>query len=150
MRKGLTYADVCIEPVYNNLESRSAPTLKTKLCLGMETGIPFIPANMDTVIGDELAMVIEDYGGIPIFHRFTDFDTKVGWINKFEGCFISSGIKEADIKEALHLVDLGLTGSNIGMAVNGRSLVLLSTNFAFLEPYMNLRLFGLVRTTNLP
>ena len=73
----------------------------TKLCVGVETELPFIPANMDTVIGDKLAQIIFERGGVPIFHRFTDFDTKVGWINDFEGCFISSGIKETEIKEAL-------------------------------------------------
>jgi IMP dehydrogenase len=71
---------------------------------------------MDTVIGDQLAQIIFERGGIPIFHRFTDFDTKVGWINDFEGCFISAGIKEDNIKEALRLIDLGLKGVCIDIA----------------------------------
>jgi IMP dehydrogenase len=116
MRQAYTYSDVCIEPVYNNVASRGEPTLRTKLCVGVEQDIPFIPANMDTVIGDQLAQIIFERGGTPIFHRFTDFDTKVGWINDFPGCFISAGIKEDDIKEALRLVDLGLTGVCIDIA----------------------------------
>lgn len=116
MRHAYTYSDVCIEPVYNNVASRGEPTLTTKLAVGVETELPFIPANMDTVIGDDLARVIWERGGVPIFHRFTDFETKVGWINNFEGCFISSGIKESDIKEALRLADLGLTGVCIDIA----------------------------------
>lgn len=116
MRRAYTYSDVCIEPVYNNVASRGEPTLTTKLCVGVETELPFIPANMDTVIGPALAKIIFERGGVPIFHRFTDFDTKVGWINDFEGCFISSGIKEPEIKEALRLVDMGLTGVCIDIA----------------------------------
>ena len=116
MKQAYTYSDVCIEPVYNNVASRGEPTLATKLCQGVETGIPFIPANMDTVIGTELAQVLIDKGGIPIFHRFTDFASKVHWVNTFEGCFISAGIKEDNIKEALRLVDLGLKGVCIDIA----------------------------------
>jgi IMP dehydrogenase len=107
---------VCIEPVYNNVESRGEPTLTTKLCVGVETELPFIPANMDTVIGPKLAKIIFERGGVPIFHRFTDFDTKVGWINDFEGCFISAGIKDSEIKEALRLADMGLTGVCVDIA----------------------------------
>jgi IMP dehydrogenase/GMP reductase len=116
VRQAYTYSDVCIEPVYNNVLSRAEPTLATKLCLGVETALPFLPANMDTVIGDKLAKIIFERGGIPIFHRFTDFDTKVGWINDFEGCFISSGIKDTDIKEAIRLIELGLEGVCIDIA----------------------------------
>lgn len=118
MRKAYTYADVSIEPVYNNVDSRMHETIsfKSKLAVGVETELPFIPANMDTVIGPELAKIIWERGGVPIFHRFTDFETKVDWINDFEGCFISAGIKENDIKEALKLADLGLQGVCIDIA----------------------------------
>jgi IMP dehydrogenase len=116
MRKGFTYAEVCIEPVYNNIGSRSEPTLKTKLCKGVETGLPFIPANMDTVIGDELATVLVERGGIPIFHRFTNFGNKVEWIKKFPGCFISVGIKKSELFDAERLIGEGLQGVCIDIA----------------------------------
>jgi IMP dehydrogenase len=91
-------------------------SLRSKLALGLETGLPFIPANMDTVIGPQLAKVITDKGGIPIFHRFTDFDTKLEWLEMFPECFISAGINERNIKEALALVDRGLKGVCIDIA----------------------------------
>lgn len=116
MRKGYTYSDVCIEPVYNNVNSRGEPTLATKLCLGVEIGIPFLPANMDTVIGTELAQILTDRGGIPIFHRFTDLETKRRWLADFPNCFISSGINEKNIKEVLSLIDKGLKGVCIDIA----------------------------------
>jgi IMP dehydrogenase len=118
MRRGYTYSEVCIAPVYNNVESRMDETisLKSKLAMGVETGIPFIPSNMDTVIGPQLAKIITDKGGIPIFHRFTDFKTKLGWLDVFPECFISAGINEKDIKEALILVDKGLKGVCIDIA----------------------------------
>lgn len=116
MRTGYTYEDVCIEPVYNNVNSRTEPTLNSLLCKGVEVKIPFIPANMDTVIGPELAKIIENKGGIPLFHRFADFDSKIEWLKTFPNCFISSGINEEQIKEALSLVDLGLKGVVLDIA----------------------------------
>lgn len=116
MRKGYTYADVCIEPVYNNIGSRSKPTLTTQLCAGVETGIPFIPANMDSVIGPELAKIIVSYGGVPIFHRFTDLETKKKWLEEFPDSYISLGIKGEDIYEVMELVDHGLQGVCIDIA----------------------------------
>jgi IMP dehydrogenase len=69
-------------------------------------GVPIIASNMDTVIGPELAQVMTDEGSIPIFHRFTTFDQKVEWLQLFPDAFISSGIKDDDIKEAIKLVEL--------------------------------------------
>jgi IMP dehydrogenase len=68
--------------------------------------IPILAANMDTVIGEELASTMTHYGSIPIFHRFTTFEQKVKWITRFPDCFISSGIKEEELKEAVRLVEM--------------------------------------------
>ena len=58
MRKGLTFDDVCLVPRYNNINSRTEPDLSTWLTRKIQVGIPLVPANMDTVIGSELAEVL--------------------------------------------------------------------------------------------
>ena len=36
--------------------------------------MPLVAANMDTVIGDELADLLIQNGGVPLFHRFTSLE----------------------------------------------------------------------------
>jgi len=104
--QGYTFSEVCIEPVYNNVGSRGKVSLETNLCQGVRMDVPILASNMDTVIGSELAQVLTDEGSVPIFHRFTTFDQKVEWLQLFPDAFISSGIKDDDIKEAIKLVEL--------------------------------------------
>lgn len=117
--RGYTFDEVSIEPVFNNVGSRRNPSLDlgTNLCKGVRMGIPILASNMDTVIGDELAGVLTEFGSVPIFHRFTTFEQKVEWINKYPDCFVSSGIREKEIKEATRLVEMhGLRGVCIDIA----------------------------------
>ena len=93
MQLGLTFDDVCIVPQFNNVPSRTEPDLSTWLTKTRELKMPLIPANMDTVIGEQLADVIIENGGIPIFHRFASLDTQLGWIKRYgRDMFISTGI----------------------------------------------------------
>ena len=66
----LTWDDVALVPQFNNVKSRSEPSLETWLTKSIKTGLPFIPANMDTVISPALAVIIHEYGGTSIMHRF--------------------------------------------------------------------------------
>jgi len=115
MRQALTFDDVALVPRYNNVESRTAPDLHTWLTKGLRVGNPLVPANMDTVIGPDLAQVVIANGGIPIFHRFTDLETQSGWVKKFEGrVILSCGIGKFD--EVDKLADLGPVGLCIDVA----------------------------------
>ena len=76
-KEALTYDDVCLVPQFNNIPSRTEPTLKTWLTTKTEVEMPLIPANMDTVIGDDLADIIIENGGCPIFHRFTTLEQQL-------------------------------------------------------------------------
>jgi IMP dehydrogenase len=61
---------------------------------------------MDTVIGTALAKIIVGNGGVPIFHRFTDFETQKKWVEEFEGkVVLSCGISK--FNEIARLADLG-------------------------------------------
>lgn len=99
MRLALTFDDVALVPVFNNVESRTEPCVRTKLTSGCGMAIPIIASNMDTVIGPELAKVLISAGSVPIFHRFASFEQKVSWINEFPGSFLSSGIRMGDVVE---------------------------------------------------
>jgi len=96
-KEALTYDDVCLVPQFNNIPSRTEPTLKTWLTTKTEVEMPLIPANMDTVIGDDLADIIIENGGCPIFHRFTTLEQQLEWAKKYgDRCFISCGLNDLD------------------------------------------------------
>jgi IMP dehydrogenase len=115
MREALTFDDVTLVPRYNNVTSRAEPDLSTWLTKNIRVGMPLIPANMDSVIGTELARVLVKNGGIPIFHRFTDLETQGKWVEEFEGnVFLSCGVSGFD--EASKLIDLGPVGVCIDVA----------------------------------
>lgn len=110
MEIGLTWDDVCLVPQYNNVPSRTEPDLSSWITKDVEMGIPLIPANMDTVIGPELAEIILTNGGIPIFHRFATTKEQKDWIRRFDGrIFFSCGIKEdSSLFELLDQKPLGV------------------------------------------
>ena len=115
MKEALTFDDVCLVPRYNNVESRTEPDLTTWLTKNLKVGMPLVPANMDTVIGSNLAHVITGNGGIPIFHRFTDFETQKAWVNEFGGrVILSCGVGKFD--ETSNIINLGPVGICIDVA----------------------------------
>jgi IMP dehydrogenase/GMP reductase len=105
MKQGLTFDDVAMVPVFNNVESRTDPDVSTKLTSGVSMYIPIVASNMDSVIGPDLAKVLVDAGSVPIFHRFTTFENKVTWINDFPSAFISCGIRAGDVVELDKLLE---------------------------------------------
>lgn len=117
IRKALTFDDVALVPQFNNIPSRTEPSLETWLTKTKRLGIPILAANMDTVIGNELAELLIQWGSIPIFHRFTTFEVQQNWIKKFsEKAFISCGINTAHIDEIRALLDMGALGVCIDVA----------------------------------
>jgi len=115
MREAFTFDDVALVPRYNNVESRTEPDLHSWLTKNIKVGMPLVPANMDTVIGSALAQVIVKNGGVPIFHRFTDFTAQKAWVNEFEGrVILSCGVGKFD--EISSILDLGPIGLCIDVA----------------------------------
>lgn len=90
----LTFDDVALVPRYNNIASRTEPDTSTWLTKNIKTGIPIIPANMDTVIGNDLAnLIVNEYNGIVIFHRFCCLADQESLVRRYAGrCFISCGL----------------------------------------------------------
>ncbi len=115
MRFALTYDDVALVPQFNNIPSRTEPSLETWLSKKLKVGIPILAANMDTVISDELADILLEFGSIPIFHRFLPLEEQEKWVKKYkEKTFISCGIQK--IEETRKLLDLGALGACIDVA----------------------------------
>lgn len=98
MKFGLSYGDVCMVPKYNNIASRTIPSLETFLTKDMAMDIPIVAANMDTVIGKELAAVLVEKGSVPIFHRFyKDPAELIDLVKKYSAnSFMSCGVTELD------------------------------------------------------
>jgi IMP dehydrogenase len=57
LRRFLTFDDVGLIPKYNHVRSRLHVNLQTKVTTNIDSNIPFIQANMDTVMGTDLANV---------------------------------------------------------------------------------------------
>ncbi|KKM94329.1 hypothetical protein LCGC14_1199370 [marine sediment metagenome] len=112
---GLTFDDVCLVPQYNDVPSRTEPDTATWLTKNLEVDMPLVPANMDTVMGEDLARVIIENGGYPIFHRFASTETQISWVEYFEGLlFVSCGIN--DKSDILNILDAKPKGVCIDVA----------------------------------
>lgn len=65
-REYLSFDDVALLPRFSSIESRGYVNLRC----GKLNIMPFIPANMASVISPKMAQIIIDEGGLPILHRF--------------------------------------------------------------------------------
>ena len=114
-RKAYTFDDVALVPQFNNVPSRTEPLLETWLTKNRKMNIPIICSNMDTAISETLAEILLEFGSIPIFHRFTNFENQERWVKKYKDkTFISCGILK--IEETRKLLDLGAIGTCIDVA----------------------------------
>jgi IMP dehydrogenase len=98
MKKMFTFDDVALMPFYNNVDSRTEPSLKTLLTKDIQIDTPILASTMDSVIGPELAGVLSNRGSMPIYHRFTISDQMVKWVDSHDNgkCFISWGVNHIE------------------------------------------------------
>lgn len=115
MKETYTFDDVALVPQFNNVPSRTEPSLETWLTKNRKIKIPLVASNMDSVIGEELADILLEQGTLPIFHRFTNFEIQAAWVKKYgEQTFISCGLRH--VEETLKLLELGAAGVCIDVA----------------------------------
>ena len=102
MKRFLTFDDVGLVPKFNKILSRLHTDLKTQL--GRDSfKSPFIPANMDSVIGPKLAQICKERGAPIIFHRFAPIEEQVKWTKEFPEAYMSLGVQESSANlEALY------------------------------------------------
>jgi len=104
--QALTFDDVALVPQYNNVSSRTEPDLSSWVTTKVKSSLPILPANMDTVMSAQLARICIQKGIPPILHRFTDFTTKLEWLNEFgPNSFLSCGSKPEHLEELKALSD---------------------------------------------
>ncbi len=115
MRTAFTFDDVALVPQFNNVPSRTEPSLESWLTRDRKIKIPLIASNMDSVIGQELADILIESGSLPIFHRFCPFDEQLAWVKRYgSNTYVSCGLHHID--ETLKLLDAGAAGVCIDVA----------------------------------
>jgi IMP dehydrogenase len=130
VKTGLSYNDVCLIPKYNNVASRTEPDLGTFLTKRMGMGIPIVAANMDTVIGEELALLMEKRGARPILHRFSPHKETAAIAQKLmTAYYLSCGVGRPQIMELRELiVEYGLNPQGVCIDIaHGHSESMLKT-----------------------
>lgn len=115
IKRAYTFDEVALVPQFNNIPSRTEPNLGSWMTRRTKVDMPIIAANMDTVIGTELADELIAHGSRPIYHRFCDFEDQLNWVKRYrEKTFVSSGILKLD--ELRKLLDSGALGVCIDVA----------------------------------
>jgi IMP dehydrogenase len=114
LKKFLTFDDVGLIPKFNSIKSRLDTKLTSKITQTIRTEIPFIPANMDTVMGTKMASLLKENGGIGIFHRFASVETRLYWLTNFPNFFQSCGI--TDWNNTIILINAGCKNFCIDIA----------------------------------
>lgn len=115
MRRAFTFDDVALVPQFNNVPSRTEPSAETWLTRHRKVQTPIVAANMESVINEELAEILVEYGTVPIFHRFTSFEQQKKWVLKFrDNAFVSTGF--FTLNETRELLDLGAIGVCVDVA----------------------------------
>lgn len=118
LEKGYTFDDVCLVPQFNNVPSRTEPTVDSWLTKNRKIEIPILCSNMDTTICDGLAEVLVNAGSIPIYHRFTsDAEDQKKWVKKYgTKTFVSCGVRDDQLQLVKELLSLGAAGVCIDVA----------------------------------
>lgn len=149
-----SFDDVLLKPKYSEIRSRSEVDLSVKLCKGFSFNIPFIPANMQSIISDKMVMKLIDLGALSILHRFSDIEHQLKLLSDLQVAFgkevfdfvgVSVGVKKQDYTNLksfdamgvkIFCVDIAHLDSSQGMemvkhiAVNYPQALLIAGNVA--------------------
>ncbi|PIS10021.1 MAG: guanosine monophosphate reductase [Bdellovibrio sp. CG10_big_fil_rev_8_21_14_0_10_47_8] len=119
--RGLTFDDVLITPCKSDVRSRRDPQLTTQLTKKIRIETPIISANMDTITEADMAIAMDQMGGLGILHRFVSIQDQVAFVHRVK----ESGAKvlsasigvNGDYKErALALIKAGTNVITIDIA----------------------------------
>ena len=119
--RGLTFDDVLLVPCKSEMRSRRDPSLKSKLTKKLSIETPLISANMDTVTEAEMAIAMNNMGGLGILHRFASIEDQVKFVNsvKSTGATILSasiGVNDDFKDRAKALISAGVNVVTIDIA----------------------------------
>lgn len=130
-RIGLTYDDILLVPRKSEVRSRRNPNLDAKITKTKSLKIPIISANMDTVTEADMAIAMNELGGLGIIHRFLSIEKQVEHVRqvKESGATIISasiGVNDDYKERAKALVEAGVNLMTIDIA-HGHSVQMLET-----------------------
>lgn len=82
--RGLTFDDVLITPAKSDVKSRRDPSLRSQLTRKLQIETPILSANMDTVTESEMALAMNQLGGLGILHRFVTIEQQVDFVRQLK------------------------------------------------------------------
>lgn len=115
IRDGITFDDLLLVPKYSDIKSRSDVDLSVDI-KGVKYSYPIVPANMQSVVGIEMARSILNRKGLCILHRFMSIEEQISIIeelryafHKFSDYFVCSvGVKEESKEHVAKFAKLGI------------------------------------------
>lgn len=115
IKESLSYDDVLLVPQYSDIESRSKIDISVKMGNSIFKH-PIIPANMKTIMGEEMARVVINSGGLAILHRFMDEKDQLALCKKIilnysnggKHVAASIGVKAADKEMVVKFWECGI------------------------------------------
>ena len=113
--KYLTFDDVGLVPRFNTIKSRLNTDISVSLD-GIKYNYPFVPANMNTVIGTKMADIITELNGMIIYHRFCPIEEKLEILKKYKNVYMSCGISDEEKKDIDILLENGCSKFCIDVA----------------------------------
>lgn len=129
--RGLTFDDVLIIPAKSDVRSRKDPSLATQLTKNRTTNLPIISANMDTITESEMALAMDQLGGLGILHRFMTIEDQMTHVNTLikagvQNISASIGVNDDFKDRARSLVSAGVNILTIDIA-HGHSVQMFET-----------------------
>ncbi len=83
MNEALSFGDVLLAPTYSEINSRSEIDLSVEMGAGLKLRLPVISSPMDTVSESNMAIVMEDNGGVSIIHRYCSMEKQAEMVRTF-------------------------------------------------------------------
>ena len=129
--RGLTFDDVLIVPARSDVRSRRDPSLKSYVTKRLQIESPIISANMDTVTEADMAIAMNQLGGLGILHRFMSIDEQIQQVQKIRSAGVknisaSIGVNEDFKDRAKALTTNGVNILTIDIA-HGHSIQMMET-----------------------
>ncbi len=130
--RALTFDDVLLVPRHSQIGSRRDPELSSHLTRKVLLRAPVVSANMDTVTGGEMAVVMAQLGALGILHRFLTVEEQVRELREVKSRLpgtpvaASIGVKQEGMERARALVEAGADILTLDIA-HGDSVMMLET-----------------------
>lgn len=111
---GYTFDDYLLVPQFSDVKSRSNVDISTVFC-GYSMATPVIPANMDTITGEQMMVTLPDLGQVAMPHRYMNSDLLLDK-RVARMCVPSIGIQASDMLTSMNLFVLGYRAICIDVA----------------------------------